>query len=206
MFLLPLLLAACGGDAPLTASETRVVKRPPSATPRQTDPLSAPPALPPPTRLACDAPPHWHDAGPKGLRLANFNLGSQGEAECYVTILGGAGGGVEMNVNRWRAQMGLDPATENEIAGLPKIPMLNGEAVLVELTGQYGSSDQIHTTPNAVRQDYALLGAILIRDADAVFVKMTGPAEIVRNERDNFIKFTGSLTMEPSATPAGPSE
>lgn len=227
--LLPLpILSGCGGDKPLTASETRIVSRAaPAAAPKATSAerfgVSAPREEPAAhaaaqQQLAWDAPDAWRDAGPRGLRAANYRVGPAGEAECYVTVLGGTGGGTEMNVNRWRAQMGLEPATAEEVASLAKIPMLGGEAVLVDLTGEYGASDEVHTAGDAVREDYAMLGAIRVRDSDAVFVKMTGPAEVVRGQRADFIKFAGSLRGEspscpsavaskcPSSAPACPAE
>jgi len=88
--------------------------------------------------LAWQAPDGWVDARTKGLQLANFRVGPAGEAECYVTVLGGTAGGVAMNVNRWRAQLGLPEASEEEIAALPKVSMLGGEAVLVDVEGTYG--------------------------------------------------------------------
>ena len=183
-------------------SETRIVQPaevPASSAPVHTCPdmastsVGAPNATARPATLAWQAPDGWVDAGTKGLRLANFTMGPAGEAECYVTVLGGTAGGVAMNVNRWRAQIGLPEATEQEIAALPTVSMLGGEAVLVDVEGTYGGmTDDVHTGADS-RESYKLLGAIAQRPNDAVFVKMTGPAGVVAAERDNFLAFAGSI-------------
>lgn len=160
------------------------------------------PAMGAPASLAWQAPEGWTDAGTKGLRVANFAIGAAGEAECYITVLGGTGGGVAMNVNRWRAQIGLPEATEEEISALPKMAMLGVEAVLVELEGTYGgTSDGVHTSGES-RESYKLLGAIAQRPNDAVFVKMTGPASVLAGEREKFIALVGSIRDSAVSTGA----
>jgi hypothetical protein len=160
------------------------------------------PASAAPAPLQWKAPDGWTDAGTKGIRLANFTAGPAGEAECYVTILSGTGGGVAMNVNRWRAQFGLADATEQEIAALPKINVLGSEAVLVDVEGKLdGQSDGVHAAGDS-KDAYRLLGAIAVRPNDAVFVKMTGPSAVVAAERDKFVAFAGSLN-DAAATAAG---
>jgi len=112
-----------------------------------------------------------------------------GEAECYVTLLGGAGGGVVANINRWRDQMGAEVLSEAQIAALPRIPFLGGEAVLVEIPGAYvgmGDAD----VPAAL-----LLGAVCMLEDASVFVKMTGPRATVEAEREAFQEFCGSMEL-----------
>lgn len=193
-------------------SETRVVQSvdvPAAGVPTHACPDMAPvkgPAASAPAGFEWQAPAGWTDAGMKGLRLANFVAGPAGEAECYVTVLGGTGGGVAMNVNRWRAQLGLAEATEEEIAALPKISMLGGEGVLVDVEGTYGgTSDGVHTS-GETRESYRLLGAIVQRPNDAVFVKMTGPAGVVAGERENFVQFAGSVREAAATGAAGEHE
>lgn len=188
-----------------SVSETRIVAPadvPAMGAPGHVCPDMASTKTGAPASLAWQAPEGWTDAGTKGLRVANFGIGAAGEAECYVTVLGGTGGGVAMNVNRWRAQIGLPEATEEEISALPKMAMLGVEAVLVELEGTYGgTSDGVHTSGES-RESYKLLGAIAQRSNDAVFVKMTGPASVVAGEREKFIAFVGSIRDSAVSTGA----
>ncbi len=198
-----LILTSCGGEQPRTVSEIRTVERSaffPAGAPTSAQRFGFSPASSdgftsaPGSSLSWQTPPGWQDAGATGLRLANFRIGPAGEAECYVTILGGPAGGVALNVNRWRSQMGLEEADPETIAQLPKIPLLGAEAVFVDLKGSFGGMvDDVHAPARDIREGYALLGAILQREDDTVFLKMTGPEEILQQERGNFIAFSVSL-------------
>jgi hypothetical protein len=191
-------LAGCGNpNAPIEITETRTAL-PPTPTPR-------PPAMPPaPTAtLPQEAPPvtwvapaGWVQIPPTAIRLVNFKVGPPPEAECYVSVLKGSGGGTELNINRWRGQMGLEqePLSTEAIATLPKIAVLGRETPLLEAAGAYrGMSDES-------KAGYLLLGTICEREKDSVFVKMVGPEAAVRAQRDNFIAFCQSL--KPGAAQA----
>jgi hypothetical protein len=122
--------------------------------------------------------------------MANFKVDPDADAECYLTVLSGTGGGVEANVNRWRAQLSLDPISPAELAEYPTVPALGQEALLVEFEGAYkGMSGE------EGKEGYKLLGLILEDRGNAVFVKMTGPAPIVDREKENFIVFSQSLKV-----------
>lgn len=134
------------------------------------------------------APETWTSVAPTQFRPANFTLGENGEVECYLTVLGGTGGGIESNVNRWREQMSQAPYTPEEMEALPTIGVLGQEAVLVEIDGTYtGMSGTEHG------ENYRMLGVILEDEGQAVFVKMTGPADAVAAAKDDFTAFVQSL-------------
>ena len=184
------VLAGCG------AQEDRrpiaeVRRLPPIAgnarTVRAGSPQAAAAEATPPKALQWLAPDGWVEARPRPVRLVTFEVGPAAEAECYVTVLGGDGGGVELNVNRWREQMGLDPLGREAVAELPTITLAGREAPWVELTGVYQGMR------GEARPDWMLLAAAALLDEEAVFVKMVGPEAVVRAERDRFIAFCGSL-------------
>jgi len=173
-------------------SEVRVVQ--PSAATEHvhgSDMQAAPPQAEGPS-LSYKTPDGWRDVGKDGMRVVNLRAGADDAAECYATVLSGTGGGVAMNVNRWRAQMGLPEAGDEDIANLPTIPMLSGKAVFIDLAGTFGGMDDVHTGTET-RESFALLGAILMRDKDAVFLKMTGPEDVLKQERENFVALAASL-------------
>lgn len=126
------------------------------------------------------------------MRVINFSLGENGEGECYVARLPGAGGGLLANVNRWRAQMGVEPLTEEQVDALPTKPLFGQPARYMTVDGSFtpgmGSTD---TFPN-----YRLLGLILASDAGAVFVKMTGPKDLVIKNEAAFDQFTQSIDVK----------
>ncbi|NLT69213.1 MAG: hypothetical protein GXX91_00800 [Verrucomicrobiaceae bacterium] len=142
--------------------------------------------------LIYDTPDGWVEKPGSMMRDINFTIGEKGEAECYVARLPGAGGGLLANVNRWRAQMGAAPLTEEEVAALPTKPLFGQEARYVIVDGSYtpgmGSTDTF--------ENYRLLGLILASDAGAVFVKMTGPKDLVVAHEAAFDQFTRSIDVK----------
>jgi len=141
-------------------------------------------------KFVWDTPDGWTELAPTQLRAANFVVDAESNAECYLTVLPGMGGGLVDNVNRWRNQIGLAPQSTSEIEALPKRPLFGNPATIVELEGAYkGMGD------NAVPGS-ALLGAILAMPEGMLFVKMTGPADVVSANRAAFDSFCDSLDLD----------
>jgi hypothetical protein len=141
--------------------------------------------------LVYDTPEGWTEKPGSMMRDINFTFGPNGEGECYVARLPGAGGGLAANVNRWRGQMAAAPLTEEEVAALPTRPLFGQPARFVSVDGSFSpgmGSDQ--TFP-----DYRLMGLILAGEAGAVFVKMTGPKALVEQNSAAFDQFVTSLTV-----------
>jgi hypothetical protein len=125
------------------------------------------------------------------MRIANLRPAGHPEAECTLVILGGDGGGLEANVNRWRReQMGLEPLAPGAVQGLPHMNLLGAEATRVALTGTYTNMG------SPPRSDWGLLGAILVAERFTIFVKMTGPAALVADESSAFDAFCNSLQVQ----------
>ena len=189
-----LALSGCdGGNDTIEISETRTVEAPQGALPAastaerfgfqsnsgmgQTS-----------SQLVHNKPEAWQDLPATDLRSPNFAVGPNGEAECYVTVLSGTGGGAFANANRWRAQMGLEPMTEAEFASLPTVSMLHQDAPMLELTGTFQGM-----SGDANAAESKLFGVIADDGGNAVFVKMVGPAEVLDAEKDAFIAFCESV-------------
>jgi hypothetical protein len=136
-----------------------------------------------------DVPTGWRERPSTQMRYADFQLGDDPRAECYLSILPGEAGGMAANVNRWRGQMGLAPITEREVELLPKRPILGRDATLVELVGEFSGMS------GDPQPDFALLGAIFSVPEGTLFVKMTGPREVVARERGGFDAFCASLSV-----------
>jgi hypothetical protein len=122
-------------------------------------------------------PEGWRRAPDKPMRAASFFVGAGEALECYVTVFPGEAGGMLANVNRWRGQIDLPPLEEAEIATLESIPMLGRKAVVVEGEGK-GTK---------------LVGAACPGSERSVFVKMSGPPELVKEQRGAFLAFCMSL-------------
>ncbi|HRX57122.1 MAG TPA: hypothetical protein P5016_21620, partial [Verrucomicrobiales bacterium] len=133
----------------------------------------------------------WTEIPGVMMRDANFTFGENGEGECYVSRLSGDGGGLEANVNRWRKQMGLNPATPEEIASLPHRETLGRESVFVQLDGDYSAVGAA-----SAKKDQRLLGLIVIVEGGGLFVKMIGPKALVEQNSAQFDSFCESLDIQ----------
>lgn len=131
-----------------------------------------------PAALKWTPPAGWTQGPAKQMRLVTFLPEGQSGVECAVTVLANDGGGLEANINRWRGQLNLAPLDKAAIAALPTVPVLGRAAVLAEIDG--GKVGM-----------YALMCEL---GSHAVFVKMTGPMEGLRAERERFLAFCRSLS------------
>ena len=220
---LGIVLTACNpSNGPKKINETRTIP-PTQAVPPATTGTGAQPGTPAPSAMqgmppgmgmqgmgpmagmpsgpssnyTWTAPEGWEIVPPTPMRKANFKIGS--DTECYLTVLSGQAGGIQMNVERWRGQMGLGDATmkPEEVAALPKVPIAGKEGVLAEMTGTYVSMKG-DSKPN-----YTLLGAIVEMGNEVAFVKMVGPEATVKANREKFLGFCASLqSAAPASTPA----
>ncbi len=144
------------------------------------------------TGLIHGTPEGWTEKPASAMRDLSFVFGEKGEAECYVARLPGAGGGLAANVNRWRAQMGAEPLTEEQVAALPTRPLFGQPAHFVSVEGTFSPG----MGNNATYPGYRLVGLILSAEAGAVFVKMTGPKDLVDKNLAAFDEFVSSLDVK----------
>ena len=211
VLVLLMALAGCGGQDVKEIKETRTTAASPeAATPAMPPGHNAqmpgmgggamPPGHPTISPYKWQLPEGWAEAPPTSMRIGNFKITASPEAECYLTVLSGAAGGVDANVNRWCRQMGQPELKPEEIAALPKVDVLGKSGPVVEVTGSYtGMSGQQFT-------DYTLLGVVVALSDQALFVKMTGPSAVVKAEKDHFLALCKSLTEVEAAGNAGAKE
>ena len=151
------------------------------------NPAPAPPPAASP--LTWEIPEGWTALGRKPMREVTFATGD--EARCWITILGGDGGGTLANVNRWRNEMGQEPLKEGDLATLPTMPMLGGDAYVVEAEGSYSSMG------STAESDWAMIGLIRNLDGKAVFIKLVGPKAEVESARAGIEFLAQSLKERP---------
>ncbi|MDC0347430.1 hypothetical protein OAN47_03340 [Planctomycetota bacterium] len=135
--------------------------------------------------LEWTAPEGWTALGAKPMREVTFAAGK--EARCWITILGGDGGGTLANVNRWRSELMLDPLLPNELENLPKMKLLGGDAFVVEGTGSYSSMG------SEAKGNWSLIGLIRNLEGKAIFIKLIGPASEVEAARSSLELFADSV-------------
>jgi hypothetical protein len=126
------------------------------------------------------------------MRKAQFKVNDaakKSSAEVVFFHFGpGDGGGVQANVKRWFGQFQGTPEqigakSEEKTIGKHKVTFVQAEGTY--MSGMPGGS----ATP---QPNSALRGAIMESDQGAVFVKMTGPAALVKSSEDDFRKMIES--------------
>jgi hypothetical protein len=145
-------------------------------------------------------PEGWVELEPAQFREVNMQPAGDAELQCYMTILGGTGGGLPANINRWRSQLGLEELGAEAFLDLPTTGLLGGIATVVELEGSFAGMDG---TP---QPGSTLLGMILMTPEFTVTLKMTGPTEKIAAEKENYEVFSASLRISvqepaPEAAP-----
>ena len=124
-------------------------------------------------------PDGWTAVAPGQMQVAKFTVPERNgaKAEVAVSVFPSDTGGTLANVNRWRKQIGLG---EVDQAGLTPLvaeldPSIPG-SVLVDLGNE----------------NRRMLGAIVPRDGQWFFFKLSGDAAAVTAERDKLIAFAKS--------------
>jgi len=145
---------------------------------------AAQPAVTAGMALTWKAPAHWKAKPAGAVRKGSYAvLGSAGtEADMAVTAFPGDTGGLVANVNRWRAQVGLEPQSAAQIeASIQHVDLSSLHSDVVELAGKSGDAP--------VR----LLGAIVPHQGQTWFFKMTGPDALVAAEKPAFMAFLQTI-------------
>ena len=116
--------------------------------------------------ISYDVPATWKELEPSGIRKANFTIHSDGgSAEVTVLTFPGDVGGTLANINRWRKQIGLAPATAESINAFSEPCEIAGhKGLYVRLAGDSQS----------------ILGAVLPFHGNTWFFKMLGDTPVVR--------------------------
>ena len=108
--------AGCGDDPAPPAVPTTPATRPAAAVVPATRAPQAPVAEAQAGPIPWKVPADWtRDPGERAMRVATFRRGQPNE-EIAVSQFPGDVGGVLANVNRWRAQVGLPPITDADLA------------------------------------------------------------------------------------------
>jgi hypothetical protein len=146
-----------------------------------------------PAQEFSDSPPaHWKKQPPSAMLLTKYQIQNEGGATVEVTFstLRSAPGSLLANINRWRGQLGQEPLDDASLKqNMGKVVSGFGDAVLVEIEGIAGDADS--------KKDGRLIGAIAEQGANAWFFKLRGNAALAAAEKENFIRWIGSV--KPSA-------
>lgn len=159
--------------------------------------LQAPPA---PT-LRYDMPEGWTSKAPSSrMRVAEFVLpkaeGDPEDASLVITYFGGAGGSVQMNIDRWLTQMAQpDGRAAKDVARTSKLETNGLSLTIIDLPGTFvaevapGSSER-HNKPGFH------LKAAVIEGKGPFFVRLVGPAKTIARWDASVQTFFKSLRAE----------
>ena len=130
-------------------------------------------------------PPGWQSTPPSQFLLAQFLIpGANGaKAEVNVAEMGGEGGGLLANVNRWRKQLGLGEIGENDLPQIEQsleVPV--GKATLVDFAG-------VDAKTGAPTR---LVAVIVAQNGQTWFYKLMGDGKVIAQQKDTFTKFIQS--------------
>ena len=125
--------------------------------------------------LAWTAPAGWTPKALGSMRKGSFSIKGDGiEADLSITAFPGATGGLEANLNRWRGQLGLAPASAEEVTTAVEKFEANGlQFIVVDYVG------------NGNR----LLGAVVPFGGNSWFFKLTGPDSLVASQKAAYLEF-----------------
>ncbi len=150
-------------------------------------------AVPPRRPFTFAKPKAWEELpadSVKGFRReAVFRVGEGAKtAQTTVMRFNGDGGGDLMNVNRWRGELGLEPAKEEDLRrDLRALKSASGPARYIELSSRGKGEAK------------ATLGAWLAHGGQTWFITMKGPADVVRAQQPAFEAFVQSFRFDSGA-------
>ena len=131
--------------------------------------------------LVWTVPAGWSEGPEKPMRKATLLVpGGDGApgAELAITAFPGSVGSDLDNINRWRQQLGLPALSQSELGS--SLEHVDVGALHVDLVDISGASQRMIT-------------AIVPHGGAKWFFKLTGPADVVARERDNFLAFIRGL-------------
>lgn len=143
-------------------------------------------------RPSWQVPESWKEVSGGPFLVAKFSItgADNAQAAVNVSMSAGEGGGLSLNVNRWRGQLGLGPLSEEELNKLvTSIDTAGGKAMVVDMAG-------IDARTN---QKTRLIGAIVPQANRTWFYKLMGNEQVVEKEKDAFSKFVQTVKYPNAA-------
>lgn len=125
------------------------------------------------------APDSWTPKAGSAMRKGSYAVKRDGaEADFAITAFPGDTGGLHANLNRWRGQVGLPPASPAELDAA--VQHVDGQGFHFEVIDLVGPDGNPPTR---------MLGAITTFNGNSWFFKLTGPDALVAAEKPAFLAF-----------------
>jgi hypothetical protein len=136
-------------------------------------------------------PSGWVEQSGSGMRLATLTATIDSrDVVTSIVVLGGQAGGVDANITRWLGQIGFSlNASElsNFLASREVIKIISGEKAEI--------FDFTKLTKDLSVMDNSMLAAIILDDAQIIFIKTTGSSSDIAELKNDFTKFVSTLNL-----------
>ena len=134
-------------------------------------------------------PPSWKWVVVAGnsMRKAQLRVEGEGGASAdvvFFTFGAGQGGGVQGNVSRWIGQ--FDQGDGKKVDAVEETAEIKGTKITRVRVASGTFNSGMPGGPTTPQTDYGLYGAILENKDGDVFIKLTGPAALVRAASADF--------------------
>ena len=141
-------------------------------------------------KVIVNIPGTWKTMTPRNQMIANeYRFPIEGDKSARITF-SVAGGSIDSNIDRWITQF---DGAKKEDAKIEKKEISGIKVNLVELEGTFKDS-MGPGSPVKKLESHRLLGVILeIKDGPQIFIKATGPKEIIADMKEGFIKMVDGL-------------
>jgi hypothetical protein len=143
-------------------------------------------------------PTTWKTMPPKSnIVQYEFKTPVEGDKTARITIMS-AGGSIESNIERWVGQ--FEGAKKEDIQ-VEKKEVETTTVHIVEIAGTFKESMGGPFAPGGGKvtkmENYKMLGGILeLKDGEKVFIKATGPAEIIGGMKEGFMKMLSEIKLQ----------
>ena len=119
------------------------------------------------------APAGWIEQQPGAMQDAKFSVAG-GKATVVLSIFQNSGGALDANINRWRGQIGLEPASDADLARLTtSLDLGDAKATIIDMTGP----------------KQRLVAIVVTRGERNFYFKLLGEPDAVASEKNAFIEF-----------------
>jgi hypothetical protein len=168
------------GHPPVGAPPASTTAKPETPATQTAEPdAKAPPAA----GFAFETPNGWTPGPPNPMRKATLVV--EGGGEVAVNTFGASGqmGDPRANALRWAGQVGVTDLSDDALRSASKDVSIGG------LPGQRFE----FLSPDGVQPAQGILAAMIVRDGEAWFFKLSGPKATVEAQREAFDKFLESV-------------
>ena len=148
--------------------------------------------------LKMTVPASWKTVEPRSRIIEHeFQAPKEGDTVSRITIMA-AGGSIDANVERWLGQFTQpDGKATKDVAKVEKKKVGDYEVTMVDITGTMSESmggGPFAPGKTVKREGYRMLGAIIdTKDKGLQFIKLTGAAELVEQQKKDFADFIESV-------------